>query len=291
MTNSAPNLIAVGDNCLDVYLTKGFVTVGGNALNVAVQWKRNGWNARYFGALGEDQEAELMLDAIKATGLDAADVEILAGTSAVTLLTDEAGERRFLLESLGVGEGYFPEPQRYRELLAADWVHLGTHSSDRLVRQLVADNVPFSLDVSTEPFAISLEDVPLVFASGPEDPSVPVEPFIAQLKQAGAKKVVVTCGKRGSFYDDGVHGFSAGSVPVSVVDTCGAGDSFIASFLSVLLFKSYDEAAALGYAAAEASQTCTHLGGFVQDIHPVPQWLYEKYDSVIHVTYGAKQGA
>ncbi|MFI3904430.1 PfkB family carbohydrate kinase [Ochrobactrum sp. S1502_03] len=291
MTNFAPNLIAVGDNCLDVYLTKGFVTVGGNALNVAVQWKRNGWNARYFGALGDDQEAELMLAAIKATGLDPADVEILKGSSAVTLLMDEAGERRFLLESLGVGENYFPEPQRYRELLAADWVHLGTHSSDRLVRQLVADGVPFSLDVSTEPFAISLEGVPLVFASGPEDPSVPVEPFIAQLKQAGAKKVVVTCGKRGSFYDNGVHDFSAGSVPVSVVDTCGAGDSFISSFLSVLLFKSYDEAAALGYAAGQASQTCTHLGGFPQDIHPVPQWLLEKYDSVIHAAHGAAHGA
>ncbi len=29
------NLVAVGDNCLDVYLTKDAMTVGGNALNVA----------------------------------------------------------------------------------------------------------------------------------------------------------------------------------------------------------------------------------------------------------------
>lgn len=285
--NTSPTLIAVGDNCLDVYLTKGFVTVGGNALNVAAQWKRSGLNARYFGAVGDDQEAELTLAAIADSGLDPADVEIRTGSSAVTLLKDDAGERRFLLESLGVGEDYFPDRERYSQLLSADWVHLGTHSSDRLVRQLVADSVPFSLDVSTEPFSISLEGVPLVFASGPEEPSVPVEPLIARLKQAGAKQVVVTCGKRGSFYDNGDQLFSAAAVPVSVVDTCGAGDSFIASFLSVHLFKGYAEAAALGYAAGQASQTCMHLGGFPQDMHPVPAWLPDKYGSVIRVAHKA----
>ena len=51
---ASPKLIAVGDNCLDVYLTKGFLAVGGNALNVAVQWRRRGIEARYFGALGRD---------------------------------------------------------------------------------------------------------------------------------------------------------------------------------------------------------------------------------------------
>lgn len=177
-------------------------------------------------------------------------------------------------------------------MLAADWVHLGTHSSDRLVRRLVADGVPFSLDVSTEPFAISLEGVPWCSPR----PGRSFRPGRAVHRAAetggGREKVVVTCGKRGSFYDDGVHGFSAGSVPVSVVDTCGAGDSFISSFLSVLLFKSYDEAAALSHAAAQASQTCTHLGGFPQEIHSIPQWLLEKYDSVIHAAHqGVGQGA
>ncbi|MCM2474454.1 fructoselysine 6-kinase [Rhizobium sp. CG5] len=281
MTNATPTLFAVGDNCLDVYLTKGFVTVGGNALNVAAQWQRNGADARYFGAVGADQEAALMLDVISSAGLNAGDVEVLPGDTAVTLLADDAGERRFLLESLGAGENYVPDQQRYDDLLSADWVHLGTHSSDVLVRRLVLDRVPFSLDVSTRPFAISLADVPLVFASGPDDASVAVEPLIDGLKEAGARKVVVTCGKRGSFYDDGVSRFSAGSVPVSVVDTCGAGDSFIAAFITALTFNGFSEAEALNHAAWRASETCTHLGGFPQEIQPVPGWLLEKYDTVI----------
>ncbi|QGA57854.1 PfkB family carbohydrate kinase [Brucella sp. 2280] len=281
MKNANPNLIAVGDNCLDAYLNKGFVTVGGNALNVAVQWKRLGYRARYFGALAPDEEAQIMLDVIEDAGLARSDLEILEGKSAVTLLTDDAGERHFLFESLGVGENYIPDRQRYQALLSSDWTHLGTNSSERLVRQLVEDGVRFSVDVSTRHFDLTLEGVPLVFASGPGDPDEPVQPLITQFKRAGAQQVVITCGKRGSFYDNGRQLYSADSVPVNVVDTCGAGDSFIASFLVALFFEGCSEEVALHRAAVNASETCTHLGGFPQRVEPIPQWLLKKYDDVI----------
>lgn len=287
MNNTSPILIAVGDNCLDAYLTKGIVTVGGNALNVAVQWRRLGLNARYFGALGPDEEAEIMLGAIGEAGLDRRDVEIRLGSSAVTLLADDAGERRFLLETLGVGADYVPSAERYDALLHADWVHLGTNSTEALVRRLVADGVQFSIDVSTRHFDLSLDGVPLVFASGPDDPAVPVEPLIARLKAGGARQVVVTCGKRGSFYDNGDEVFVAGSVPVAVVDTCGAGDSFIATFLVSRFFETLTEAAALDQSTARAAETCTHLGGFPQPIRAIPEWLLDKYDSVIRTTQRA----
>jgi len=287
MKNATPNLIAVGDNCLDAYLTKGFVTVGGNALNVAVQWRRQGHSARYFGALGCDDEAEIMFAEIEEAGLDRSDIERLKGNSAVTLLADDAGERRFLLESLGVGANYFPNRERYGELIHADWVHLGTNSSERLVRQLVTDGVKFSIDVSTRHFDLPLDNVPLVFASGPDDPEEPVEPLIDRFKLAGAREVVITCGRRGSFYYNGSKVFSAPSVPVSVVDTCGAGDSFIAAFLTSRFFEGRSEEASLHLSAVRASETCTHLGGFPQHIRPIPQWLLEKHDSVIRTAQGA----
>lgn len=286
MNKANLNLIAVGDNCLDAYLTKGFLAVGGNALNVAVQWRRQGLNARYFGVLGPDEEADIMLAAIEGAGLDPSDVEIRPGASAVTLLADDAGERRFLLESLGVGLDYVPSAERYEALRQADWVHLGTNSSERLVRGLVADGVPFSVDVSTRHFDFSLESVPLVFASGPDEPATPVEPLIAQFRAAGAREVVVTCGKRGSFYDIGGRVVEAGSVPVAVIDTCGAGDSFIATFIVSRYFERQSEKQALHRSAERASETCTHLGGFPQPIRAIPQWLLAKYDDVIRTTQG-----
>lgn len=287
MSSSMPTLFTVGDNCLDVYLTKGFMTVGGNALNVAAQWKRNGVDARYFGAVGLDQEAEITLNVVKAADLRPEDIETLPGDTAFTLLADDNGERRFLLESFGAGAGYVPDDLRYHELANADWVHLGTNSSDALVRRLVSGKISFSLDVSTSPLALSLKGVTLVFASGPDDPSEPVEPLIESLRQAGAQRVVVTCGARGSFYHDGETIHSAGSVPVQVVDTCGAGDSFIASFILALHFENLDPTHALRKAAARAAETCTHLGGFPQPILSIPQWLLDKHRSVIETAQGA----
>ncbi|WP_421695932.1 PfkB family carbohydrate kinase [Aestuariivirga sp.] len=281
MSKANPKLIAVGDNCLDVYLTKGFLAVGGNALNVAVQWRRHGLNARYFGAVGQDPEAAITLAAIAAAGLEPGDVEIRPGPSAVTLLADDAGERRFLLESLGVGEDYIPEQRRYDALRNADWVHLGTNASAELVRRLVADDISFSIDLSTRHFALPLEGVPLVFASGPDDPLEPVEPLFAAFSAAGAREVVITCGPRGSYHQLGHTRVAAGAVPVVVLDTCGAGDSFIASFITARVLDGLPPAEALARSAERASETCTHLGGFPQPVQNIPQWLLGKYDGLI----------
>ena len=128
MIAASPKLVAVGDNCLDVYLTKDAMTVGGNALNVAVHWRRAGIAARYFGAVGRDGEGDVVLDEIARAGLAPADVERRAGSTAVTLLRERLGDRQIVLEDLGVGQDYMPSDPHYRTIAAADWVHLGTNA-------------------------------------------------------------------------------------------------------------------------------------------------------------------
>lgn len=278
---SSLRFVAVGDNCLDVFLTKDLMTVGGNALNVAAQWCRNGWQSRYFGAVGNDTEGEALLEEIEKVGLAPRDVEFKPGDTAVTLLREEFGDRKFLLESFGVGENFMPSEAHYQVMAAADWVHLGTNANKALVRRLVADRVPFSLDVSTAHLALPLEGVPLVFASGPDDVRAPVDPIFAAIKAAGAGEVVVTCGSRGAYFDDGNARHHAPAEPVRVFDTCGAGDSFIATFISATRGEGLAPAVALQKAAAAASETCTHLGGFPQQPRKIPDWLLTKYASYI----------
>jgi fructoselysine 6-kinase len=284
---SMPKLVAVGDNCLDVYLTSSLLTVGGNALNVAAQWQRNGWPARYFGAVGEDAEGEMVLAELAAVGLSQSDVERRSGNTAVTLLREEFGERNFLLESLGVGENYMPALKHHATIAAADWVHLGTNSNKELVRLLVANKVPFSVDVSTAHLVLPLDGVPLVFASGPNTIDTPVEPLLAALRAAGARQVVLTCGRRGSYFDNGTSIVHAAATPIDVVDTCGAGDSFIATFLTGFRFEGLGIVEALRQASVAAAETCTHLGGFPQQPRPIPDWLSEKYASFISGAQGA----
>jgi fructoselysine 6-kinase len=273
--------VAVGDNCLDVYLTKDAMTVGGNALNVAVHWRRAGLDARYFGTVGRDGEGDIILEETAKAGLSAKDVERRNGHTAVTLLREKHGDRQILFEDLGVGKDYMPSDAHYNTIAAADWVHLGTNAYVDLVRRLIADRVPFSVDLSTAHFALPLHDVPLVFASGSDDPSEPVEPLIAKLRAAGAVQVVVTCGSRGAFFSNGSSLHHAPATPVSVVDTCGAGDSFIAGFLAASRRERRPPAEALRRAAADAAQTCLYVGGFPQEPRTVPAWLPEKYAEVI----------
>lgn len=280
MTNRT-DLIAVGDNCLDVYLTKGHMAVGGNALNVAAQWRRRGLTARYLGVVGPDAEGDVILGALAGVGLDPADVERRAGNTAVTLIRDHNGDRRFLLEDLGVGDHWVPAPLHHAALRAARWVHLGTNTEPALVRWLLEAGVGFSVDVSTRHADLPLEGVPLVFASGPEDPAEPIEPVFAQFRALGARRTVVTCGSRGAFFDDGGTISSHGAQKIAVRDTCGAGDSFIATFLATLICEGRPGPEALRRATAAAAETCQHEGGFPQPLNPIPAWLFDKYADVI----------
>ena len=276
-----PSLVAVGDNCLDVYLTKGLMTVGGNALNVAVHWRRAGWSARYFGAVGSDNQGAVILEELERVGLSSEDVERRSGDTAITLLRDDDGDRKFLLEALGVGRDYMPGGDHYRIIAAADWVHLGTNANADLIQRLVADRVSFSVDVSTAHPALPLEGVPLVFASGPDEADQPVEPLVTALKGSGARQVVVTCGSRGAYFSDGGALLHAPATPVLVVDTCGAGDSFIAVFLAAFCCEKRGPAESLHRATAGAAQTCLYIGGFPQTPRRIPDWLLAKYDEFI----------
>jgi fructoselysine 6-kinase len=174
-----------------------------------------------------------------------------------------------------------PSDAHYRDIAAADWVHLGTNAYLGLVQRLIADRVPFSVDLSTAPRQLPLQGVPLVFASGAEDPAEPVEPLVALLKDAGASQIVITCGSRGAFFSDGGALLHAPAQEIAVVDTCGAGDSFIASFLWAFRGENRAPLDALRIATADAAQTCLYVGGFPQSSHRIPNWLLEKYADVI----------
>jgi fructoselysine 6-kinase len=278
---NAPVVIAVGDNCLDAYLTRNQLAVGGNALNVAVQWHRRGLTARYFGVVGPDAEGDAVLAALAAAGLDAADCERRPGHTAVTLLQDRHGDRRFLLEDLGVGLHYIPEAERLAALRGAAWVHLGTNSAQALLAHLLAEGVAFSVDISTAHEALDLAGVPLVFASGPESETEPVQPLMQRLLALGARRVVVTCGRRGAFYHDGARLHQVAARLVQVVDTCGAGDSFIAAFIAEHLLNQRPAEVALARATEAAALTCGHEGGYPQRLGPIPAWLTQKYAGVI----------
>lgn len=71
----------------------------------------------------------------------------------------------------------------------------------------------------------------------------------------------VTLGSRGSIFSEEGKRYHQGIVPVKAIDTMGAGDSFIAGFLTRRILGDGMEDA-LRFAATAAANTCKFHGGF-----------------------------
>jgi ribokinase len=80
-----------------------------------------------------------------------------------------------------------------------------------------------------------------------------------RLKNCGAKNVIVTMGEKGSLVLTQTAEVHVPSVPVKVVDTTGAGDSYNAG-LAIALAEGKDIVAAARFAACTGALACTHLG-------------------------------
>ena len=263
---TTPEIATVGDNCIDRYGPPiGLSTVGGNALNVAVQLRRAGLRAAYFGAVGRDPDGQRTIDRLVENAVDVASLRVLAGITAFTELTSDAsGDRIIGLEDFGVCQGYRPSEADFDRLRSMRHVHLGwLDDGGEAKHRLAALGVPVSQDLAVNRGAGVLD---VAFASaGPSRQEA--RRLLGDALAQGARLVVVTMGALGSLASDGVTHAEMGSKPVAVMDTLGAGDTFIAAFLAARLAgRAVADCLAAGRDAA--AETCTHFGGFPQRPEP-----------------------
>ncbi|MEM8588604.1 MAG: PfkB family carbohydrate kinase [Pseudomonadota bacterium] len=255
-------LATVGDNCIDRYLHLNKSAVGGNAVNVAVHLSQLNWNCAYFGAVGDDSDGRRTRDVLRANKVDLGPLRTLPGiTSFTNLDIDETGDRIITQEDFGVCADYWPSDEDIARLAAKRHIHIGwfQHSS-RLRARLAGAAVTVSQDVAVNP-----DDGGLDIAFGSVGPSMTAaRDRIDALLRAGNKIAVVTCGPLGSVASDGGGLLNTGIKPVDVVDTTGAGDTFIAGFLDAWL-RAEPLQDCLDAGRDNAAKTCTHLGGFAQD--------------------------
>ncbi len=260
------SVATVGDNCIDRYLPLRQSTVGGNAVNVAVHLSRLGLHAAYFGAVGDDADGLRVLAALRDNGVDAGQVHVRKGLTAYTDIdVGKDGERIIGFEEFGVCAGYRPDGDELAVLRGMRHVHIGWLDDGGAVKQaLAAAGTDVSQDLSvTSPVAgRRAEGLAIAFASA--GPSLAEgEALAARLLAEGARVAVVTCGSAGSVASDGRSLARMNARPIAVVDTLGAGDTFIAGFLAARL-DGQELEACLRSGRDLAAPTCGHLGGFPQ---------------------------
>lgn len=227
-------LAAIGDNCMDVYST-GEAFPGGNPVNVAVYFVRMGGAASYTGVVGTDEYGQKMKSAIAAKGVDVSHVSQAEGKTAITRVELVNGERVFGDYDEGVLRDFSPSPQQMDFLCAHDMVvtALWGNVHDRLA-ELHERGVKIAYDAATRPESkpaqTALPSVDYLFFSAKED-TEQLRTKMKELHEGGPSLVVATLGEAGSIAYDGVAFTTCGIVHCKVVDTLGAGDSYIAGFL------------------------------------------------------------
>jgi len=261
--------LSIGDNCVDNYTELGRRFPGGNALNVAVYAHRvPSIEADYIGVMGTDEAGDFMLDQMRREGLHIDGVIRLPGESAVTTILIREGDRVFANYVEGVQkDAEFPKALLTR-VRTYDLVHYSVWGFGReLIPEIKTGGHPLlSFDFSNQFNHTALEVMPWLdycFFSGKEliTKGLNPEEKIRELKSRTPGIVVMTLGEHGSLVFDGAKFYKGEAEPVEVVDTLGAGDSYIAAFLCARLKNSpIPEAVKAGNRAA--TETCKRLGGW-----------------------------
>lgn len=235
-------IACVGDNCIDYYEQSAEAFPGGNPVNVAVYTSRLGGQASYIGAVGTDPYGDLLLQALTGKGVDISHVQRLAGKTALTQVWVENGERILGDYDEGVMADFSLTPADIDFLCAHDLVVSGLWGKvENELRQVAARGVPIAFDCADRPedpaAQTALKSADIAFFSDDNPDEDALRTRIRAVAAMGPRIVVATRGQAGSLAFDGGRFTPFGIVSCPVVDTMGAGDSYIAGFLQAYLEK------------------------------------------------------
>lgn len=265
-------ILGVGDSVMDAYLHKKLLYPGGNAVNVPVLALRCGAKAAgYIGLMGDDEPGRHFVRALEEEGLDTSRIRVLhAKTAQNYIRVDETGDRHF------VGNNGFDVAQLMAQLRLRDedyalmeqydLVHTSVHSFLDEYLPAIARRAPLSMDFSDGYTPQNIERIcPLLrfaFFSGGGKSDEEVDDLAQLALRSGARTVVVTRGLQGSCIFEQDRKLTQKAVRVDAVDALGAGDAYIAAFLTAYFNNGGDAALAAESASAFAAQSCLHHGAF-----------------------------
>lgn len=255
-------IAAVGDNCIDSYDQTGEAYAGGNPVNVAVYTVRLGGEASYTGVVGDDDFGAFMKKSIANKGVDVSHLKTLPGKTAVTHVEIVDGERILGDYEEGVMADFKLTPEDIEFLTSYDLVVTGIwgmieHDLPAIRDKGVKIAFDFATCYDSEVIDIAMPYVDYAFFAWDDDETdetsdemngratdqmnaeekmkkneEELRNFMKAMKAKGCGMIVVTRGEKGSLAYDGETFTPAGIVPCNVIDTMGAGDSFIAGFLT-----------------------------------------------------------
>ena len=233
-------LAAIGSNCIDFYknVDGGKCYPGGGPVNMAVYTVRNGGKASYIGPVGTDDYGKVMLDAVASKGVDTSHMHMENGNTAVSQVELANGERVFGDYDEGVLSTYKLSDEDIDFISKHDIVVCDLWGKvEGQFKDLKAKGIKTAFDCATRPEdpepKVAMPYTDYLFFSSDEGDTEALREQMKKYKAIGPKLVIAMLGTDGSICYDGNEFHKYGIVECdNVVDTMGAGDSYIAGFLS-----------------------------------------------------------
>lgn len=256
----------VGDNCIDYYENENIAKPGGNPVNVSVYIKDLGGESSYIGAVGTDKFGELMIKSLKNKGVDISNIQIVKGKTAVTKVTLVNNNRVLGDYDEGVMSDFKLTEENKRFIYLHDLVVSGywgnVESEFKFFKESgIATAFDFATNLKGEITEKTIPYIDYAFFSNDDLAEDELLNLMYDLHSKGPKIIVVTRGELGSIAYDGQKLYKFGIIDCPVVDTLGAGDSYIAGFLfSIMENKNIEKAMELG--ARKSAKTIGYDGAW-----------------------------
>lgn len=244
----------------------------GNAANVAVGCARLGLKSGLYTILGEDSTGKQCFEQLKLEGVykDYIIWDKKRGTN-YSAVINYKGERTILV---------FHEPRDYDlpKLAKSEWIYLtatGNHD-ERLHEQVVEYVKKTGAKLGFNPGDIQLreglevlkpviENSTVVFVNKEEAERLvgkneDIKTLLKLLHHEGAKIVVITDGKNGSYSFDGSNFYFQEVLRVPLIEMTGTGDSYSTGFISALHL-GHDIPEAMEWGTVNAAAKLQKIGG------------------------------
>ena len=232
--------LGFGDNVVDKYEHIKTMYPGGNCVNFAVYAKMFGAKrSAYMGYFGNDAEAAHVMYALDDIGIETVKCKQLEGENGCARATLVDGDRVFLGSNEGGIRGKTPyvlDRFDLEYIRQFDFVHSGNYCfMEKELPKIREAGVPISFDFSDDSedsyYAEVAPTVDYAFCSfdGTDEEA---REHLKKIVSYGPKLAVASRGADGCILYDGQEYYVQKAVPIKeVVDTMGAGDSLITSFM------------------------------------------------------------
>ena len=262
------------------------IQLGGDAVNQGVYLKRLGMDCGLVICVGADSTGQMLKGTLRQQGIDTSRVCVREGarTGTSMILVDRNGERR-IFSATGVEREIRmedlpdPIPEGVQAITLASLYGLDNLERDGLEDYLARARkrgILVFADTVYDKYQLGLDGIrhllpqidyflPSLYEAQALTGTDTPEQTAAAFRQLGVKNVLIKCGGDGIYMDASTYTGWVSAMKVDPLDTTGAGDCFVASFLTGIV-KGYSEKEACAMACCAASYSTLFLGASTADL-------------------------